>query len=56
MKIIKYIAIVLLLSSAMTSCLEETPYGTYSNKTFYKTEADAESALMYAYVPLNYIE
>lgn len=39
-----------------TSCLDEVPYGTYSNKTFYKTEADAESALMYAYVPLNYIE
>lgn len=32
------------------------PYGTYSNKTFYNTEADAESALMYAYTPLNYIE
>lgn len=38
------------------SCLDETPYGTYSNKTYYQTEADAESALMYAYVPLNYIE
>lgn len=39
-----------------SSCLEEIPYGTYSNKTYYQTEEDAESALMYAYVPINYIE
>lgn len=39
-----------------SSCLDEVPYGTYSNKTFYKTEADAESALLYAYVPINYID
>ena len=38
------------------SCLAEVPYGTYSNETFYNTEADAESALMYAYVPINYID
>lgn len=38
------------------SCLDEIPYGTYSNETFYNTEADAESALMYAYVPINYID
>lgn len=41
---------------SMSSCLDEVPYGTYSNKTFYNTEADAESALMYAYVPINYID
>lgn len=42
--------------AGMSSCLDEVPYGTYSNQTFYNTEADAESALMYAYVPLNYID
>lgn len=49
----------LLLLGALTgfaSCLDEVPYGTYSNETFYNTEADAESALMYAYVPINYID
>lgn len=55
-KILKNITILAGALLLCTSCLEETPYGTYSNKTFYKTEADAESALMYAYVPLNYIE
>ena len=42
--------------AGLSSCLDEVPYGTYSNQTFYNTEADAESALMYAYVPLNYID
>lgn len=42
--------------TGLSSCLDEVPYGTYSNHTFYNTEADAESALMYAYVPLNYID
>ncbi|WP_298034795.1 RagB/SusD family nutrient uptake outer membrane protein [uncultured Alistipes sp.] len=42
--------------AGLGSCLDEVPYGTYSNQTFYNTEADAESALMYAYVPLNYID
>lgn len=41
---------------SFNSCLDETPYGTYSNQTFYKTAADAESALCYAYVPLNYVD
>ena len=34
----------LLLLGALTgfaSCLDEVPYGTYSNETFYNTEADA---------------
>lgn len=35
--------------AGLSSCLDEVPYGTYSNQTFYNTEADAESALMYAY-------
>lgn len=39
------------------SCsLDETPYGFYSSGNFYKTEADAESGLMYAYNTLNYLE
>ncbi|MCQ2184044.1 MAG: RagB/SusD family nutrient uptake outer membrane protein [Bacteroidales bacterium] len=47
----------LLLAGMFSACsLEETPYGVYSNKTFFLTEADAENALMYAYVPINYIE
>lgn len=43
----------------LTSCsnfLEEDPYGVYSNKNYYNTEADALSALLYAYSPINYIE
>ena len=27
--------------TGFTSCLDEVPYGTYSNETFYNTEADA---------------
>lgn len=39
------------------SCsLDEVPYGFYSSDNFYKTEADAESGLMYAYNALNYLE
>lgn len=42
---------------ALSACsLKEHPYGVFSNETFFLTEADAENALMYAYVPLNYIE
>lgn len=52
--VFRYITIV--IAFICTSCLEEIPYGTYSNKTYYQTEEDAESALMYAYVPINYIE
>lgn len=46
---------VLLLASC-GDLLNETPYGVYSNPTFFNTETDAESALMYAYAPINYIE
>ena len=48
-------AAVLLLVTVGCS-LDETPYGVYSNKTFFLTEADAENALLYAYIPINYIE
>ncbi len=55
--IIKY-TILLLTAVNIISCsmLDEKPYGEYSNKTYYNTEADAQSALMYAYVPINYID
>lgn len=42
---------------ALGSCdLDETAYGFYSEDNFFKTAADAESALMYAYGTLNYLE
>jgi len=41
----------------LTSCnLDETPYGFYSEDNLYKTDADAEAAVLYAYGALNYIE
>lgn len=41
----------------MTACsLKEEPYGFYSEDNFYKTAADAEASLMYAYGTLNYLE
>ena len=52
----------LILSTAVWAALlwgcslEEIPYGFYSGDNFYKTEEDAESALMYAYNSLNYLE
>lgn len=48
--------IIVFLSCSCTGLLQEEPYGTFSNNNFYKTEADAESALLYAYAPLNDIE
>lgn len=42
---------------ALASCdLSEYPYGFYSDKNFYKTPEDAESALMYAYNALTNLE
>lgn len=39
------------------SCdVSEEPYGFYSDQNFYKTQADAEAALMYAYNSLTYLE
>ena len=52
----------IILSAAVAAALtwgcslNETPYGFYSGDNFYKTEEDAESALMYAYNALNYLE
>lgn len=51
MKKLKYIALILAATS-FTACrkqLEEKPYGFLSTANFYKTEADANSALIYAY-------
>jgi hypothetical protein len=36
--------------------LNEEPYGFYSDDNFYKTQADAESALMYAYNAFTFLE
>ena len=36
--------------------LKEEPYGFYSEDNFYKTAADAEASLTYAYGTLNYLE
>ncbi|MEB0260087.1 MULTISPECIES: RagB/SusD family nutrient uptake outer membrane protein [unclassified Mucilaginibacter] len=51
MKNLKYIALIVAATS-FTACkkqLEEKPYGFLSTANFYKTEADANSALIYAY-------
>lgn len=43
--------------SLLGACnLDEYPYGFYSEDNFYKTEADAESAVNYIYDAINYIE
>ncbi len=56
MKTEKIIA-ALMLSAVLGGCsLKEEPYGFYSSNNFYNSEADAESALMYAYNALNYLE
>ena len=59
MKTMKIPKNILLLAATLilcVSCLSEKPYGVYSNQTFFQTESDAENGLMYAYVPINYIE
>ena len=56
MKMKKYILMmsaVLVLSSCS---LDEKPYGFYSDDNFYKSEADATSALLYAYNALTFLE
>ena len=41
----------------LSSCdLNEKPYGFYSEENFYKTPADAEASLMYAYNALTFLE
>ncbi|MEI7523020.1 MAG: RagB/SusD family nutrient uptake outer membrane protein [Mariniphaga sp.] len=53
----KIFSIIILFSLALSSCsLKEDPYGFYSEANFYKTPADAEAALMYAYNALTFIE
>jgi hypothetical protein len=51
MKKLKYIALVLAVTGfgACRKQLDEKPYGFLSTENFYKTEADANSALIYAY-------
>jgi hypothetical protein len=52
MKNIKFILFALLAVALLPSCknqLEEQPYGFLSTNNFYKTEADANAALIYAY-------
>ncbi|QCR21008.1 RagB/SusD family nutrient uptake outer membrane protein [Pontibacter sp. SGAir0037] len=56
MKMRTYIA-TLLLAGVVTGCsLEEEPYGFTSTENFYKTAADATSAIVYAYSILPEIE
>ena len=50
------IAIVLAALCLAACNLDETPYGFYSEGSFYKTEADAQAATMYIYDAINYIE
>ncbi|MFI3262102.1 MAG: RagB/SusD family nutrient uptake outer membrane protein [Rikenellaceae bacterium] len=50
-------ALLLSLSASVASCnLDEYPYGFYSDDNFYNTEADATSALNYAFNALTYQE
>lgn len=54
---IKYLIVLVLTGFFIASCnINEEPYGFYSDDNFYKTQADAESALMYAYNAFTYIE
>lgn len=47
----------MLLGVLVSSCdLNEEPYGFYSDENFYKTQTDAESALMYAYNAFTFLE
>ena len=53
----KILYIIAILGIVASSCdLSEEPYGFYSDENFYQTQTDAESALMYAYNALTYIE
>lgn len=53
----KIFSIIALLGLFVSSCnLKEEPYGFYSEDNFYKTPADAEASLMYAYNSLTFIE
>lgn len=53
----KILSILIFCGLFITSCdLTEKPYGFYSEDNFYKTAADAEVSLLYAYNTLNFIE
>jgi hypothetical protein len=53
----KIIFLIAILGVVAFSCdLSEEPFGFYSDENFYQTQTDAESALMYAYNALTYIE
>jgi len=49
--------LLILFGLIIQSCnLNEDPYGFYSDNNFYGSAADAESAILYAYNTLNFIE
>lgn len=57
MKMKKYILMMSVAALLVASCsLDEKSYGFYSNDNFYKSEADATSALLYAYNALTFLE
>jgi hypothetical protein len=54
---ISIISICVTMLLSFSACdLSESSYGFYSEDNFYKTTADAESALMYAYNALTFLE
>jgi len=57
MKMKKYILMMSVAALSVASCsLDEKSYGFYSNDNFYRSEADATSALLYAYNALTFLE
>ncbi|MFA9391142.1 MAG: RagB/SusD family nutrient uptake outer membrane protein [Prolixibacteraceae bacterium] len=53
----KIVSILILMALIVSSCdLSEEPYGFYSDDNFYKTQTDAEAALMYAYNAFTFLE
>ncbi len=53
----KILSLFLIFGLLLSSCdLKEKPYGFYSEDNFYKTPADAEASLMYAYNALTFLE
>lgn len=57
MKFLKQLGLAVALMGPVASCsLKEEPYGFISQTNFYKTEADANAALVYAYAILPEIE
>jgi hypothetical protein len=57
MQFLKTLGLAVALTGLATSCsLKEEPYGFISQTNFYKTESDANAALVYAYAILPEIE